>query len=139
VFGGPPECAQRLLCLAGLSDVYGITFGDVVTLDAGGPLTTRALLGGQIDVGLMLSTDPTIDEHGFVELEDDAGLQPAENVTPLLHTSVVERWGDDVVAVIDATSVRLTTAEIRNLNGAANRPHADVAAIASRWWSEVDS
>ena len=42
-------------------------------------------------------------------------------------------------APVNATSALLTTNEIRNLNGAANRPDADVAAIASHWWSEVGS
>ena len=139
VFGGPAECPQRPLCLVGLDERYGITFREVVTLDAGGALTVRALQGGQIDVGLMFSTDPTIDELGLVELADDAGLQPAENITPLVHASVIDQFGEGVVDVIDAISARLTTAEVRRLNAAANESGADVATIATQWWSEVTS
>ena len=139
VFGGPPECPQRLLCLTGLDEVYGVTFGEVVSLDAGGPLTVGALQGGQIDVGLMFSTDPTISELGLIELVDNAGLQPAENITPLVHSSVVDEWGDRFIDVVDAISARLTTAEVRNLNDAAGDAGADVAAIATNWWSEVTS
>jgi osmoprotectant transport system substrate-binding protein len=139
VFGGPPECAQRLLCLPGLEEVYGVTFGEAVSLDAGGPLTVSALQSGQIDVGLMFSTDPTIAELGLVELVDNAGLQPAENITPLVHSSVFDEWGDQLVDVVDAISARLTTAEVRNLNDAAGDAGADVAAIAANWWTEVTS
>jgi osmoprotectant transport system substrate-binding protein len=139
VFGGPAECPQRLLCLPGLDEVYGVTFGEVVSLDAGGPLTVSALQGGQIDVGLMFSTDPTIAELGLIELADTAGLQPAENITPLVHASVIDEWGDRLVDVVDAISARLTTADVRILNGAANQAGADVAAIATNWWSEVTS
>ncbi|MDQ3737605.1 MAG: hypothetical protein M3337_00365, partial [Actinomycetota bacterium] len=42
-FGGPPECASRRLCLLGLNDVYDVRFGELLTLDAGGPLTRQAL------------------------------------------------------------------------------------------------
>ncbi len=100
-FGGPAECATRRLCLVGLTDVYGVTFGDVLALDPGGPVTRQALRNGEIDVALLFTTDPAIEREGFVELTDDRGLQPAENVTPLIRSEVVERWGDDVVGVID--------------------------------------
>ena len=82
-FGGPAECASRALCLLGLSDEYGLTFEHVASLDAGGPLTRQALREGAIDIALLFTTDPAIDSEGFVQLEDDKGLQPAENVTPL--------------------------------------------------------
>ena len=87
----------------------------------------------------MFSTDPTIAELGLVELVDSAGLQPAENITPLVHSSVVDEWGDQLVDVVDAISARLTTAEVRNLNDAAGDAGADVAAIATDWWTEVTS
>jgi osmoprotectant transport system substrate-binding protein len=137
VFGGPPECPQRPLCLPGLADTYDVTFAEVVPLDAGGPLTVSALRNRQIDVGLMFSTDPAIDDPRLVELVDDAGLQPAENITPLVHTTLIEALGDEVIDTVDAISARLTTAEVRWLNGAASQAGADVAAIASQWWSEV--
>ena len=49
-FGGPPECFSRQLCLAGLVDTYGLKFHDVLTLDAGGPMTHQALNEGVVDV-----------------------------------------------------------------------------------------
>ena len=112
-FGGPPECRTRQLCLVGLQSTYGLKFRQVVTLDAGGPLTRRALKEGLVDVALMFTTDPAIETQRLVELDDDLGLQPAESITPLVRKEIVERWGPGVVDVINSMSARLTTSAVR--------------------------
>ena len=66
-----------------------------------GALTREALNRGQIDVGLLFSTDPNIQFDRLVVLEDDRALQPAENVTPLVRTEVVDQWGDVVVDQVE--------------------------------------
>lgn len=131
-FGGPPECPTRSLCLVGLEQRYGIDFGTVVALDAGGPMTRQALLDGGVDVALLFSSDPSLGPSGFLELVDDHRLQPAENITPLVRTEVVERWGDDLVTAVDAVSARLTEAELRQLNSQL-AAGTDPATVASRW------
>ena len=118
-FGGPPECPSRPLCLAGLERVYGLRFGEVVALDAGGPLTRQALQGGGVDVALLFTTDPAIARLGLVELADDRRLQPAENITPLARKEAVARHGGRLVDLIDAVSRSLTTDDVRELNGSA--------------------
>lgn len=133
VFGGPPECPTRPFCLEGLDRVYGITFGEVVSLDTGGPLTHQALDLGGIDVALLFTTDPRLDGTGLVELTDDLGLQPAENITPLVHRDVVARLGDRLVAVVNSTSAHLTTAALRDLNEQVASGEDDIAMIAARW------
>jgi hypothetical protein len=45
-FGGPPECPERIYCLLGLKQVYGLWFRVFIPLDAGGPLTLQALVAG---------------------------------------------------------------------------------------------
>ena len=138
-FGGPAECPGRRLCMAGLADVYGLRFDEFVALDAGGALTHQALRQGDVDVALLFTTDPLIAELDLVELADDRGLQPAENITPLVRTEIVDRWGDDVVSVIDAASAKLTTAAVRALNAAAGARDAEVGTVVARWWSDVSS
>jgi osmoprotectant transport system substrate-binding protein len=130
-FGGPPECPTRPLCLEGLEQRYGVHFGHVLTLDAGGPTTRQALDEGAIDVGLLFTTDPALATGDLVALEDDRGLQPAENVTPLVRTEVLDRWGEDVTATLDALSARLTTDVLRRLDAAAAK--ASPAAVARAW------
>jgi osmoprotectant transport system substrate-binding protein len=137
-FGGPAECPRRPLCLLGLQERYGLRFDEVLALDSGGAVTHQALRGGGVHVALLFTTDPDLDE--YVELADDEGLQPAENVTPLIRREVVERWGPGVIGVIDAVSRRLRTDTLRQLNAAdAVEPgSADVAAIVADWLTAED-
>ena len=96
---------------------YGLHFGRVLALDAGGPLTHQVLAAGEADVALLFSTDSQITDEGLVVLRDDRHLQPAENITPLIRRELVDRWGDDLTDLIDGVSRQLTTEELRRLNG----------------------
>ncbi|MFN2504069.1 MAG: ABC transporter substrate-binding protein [Acidimicrobiales bacterium] len=131
-FAGPPECSARPLCLVGLEQVYGIRFREVVSLDAGGPLTRQALRDGVVDMALLFTTDPAVGSEGLVELTDDRGLQPAENVTPLVRTDALDRSGPRLAELIDAVSRRLATDDLRNLNALVTGG-ADVTAVAADW------
>ena len=106
-FGGPPECPGRAYCLPGLKQAYGLRFKSFIPLDAGGPLTLQALTEGNVDVALLFSTDPSISARHLVVLADDRGLQPAENITPLVSRDVVARYGAGLVAALNAVSARL--------------------------------
>ena len=116
VFGGPPECPERPLCLPGLRSVYGLAFKEFRPLDTGGPVTVAALEGGEVDVGLLFTTDGHLATGQFVLLEDDRGLQPAENVVPVVRTAVVERHGATVVDALEAVSRQLLTQDLAELN-----------------------
>jgi osmoprotectant transport system substrate-binding protein len=133
VFGGPPECTRRPFCIPGLERSYGITFGQVFSnLDTGGPRTVSALAEGTVDVALLLTSDGAIDLNDFVLLEDDRDLQPAENVTPVIRTSVLDRFGPPLADTINAVSALLSTGELRTLNAEVARG-ATPEQIASRW------
>ncbi len=123
-FGGPPECPTRPLCLRGLRRTYGLRVKSFLPLDTGGPLTRQAVEQGQVDVALMFSTEPALVNAGLIALTDDRSLQPSENITPIVHGSVVRRFGDDFVRAVNRVSQALTTANLRALN-------AQVAAGAS--------
>ena len=132
-FGGPAECPSRPLCLVGLR-------GDMASRSERSLLWTlvdrstrrQALRDGAIDIALLFTTDPVIDSEGFVELRDDEGLQPPENVTPLVRAEVVDRWGTELVDLVDAVSEHITTEDLRELNGRVTRGEGDIASI-SRW------
>jgi osmoprotectant transport system substrate-binding protein len=134
-FGGPPECESRPYCLAGLEEVYGLSFGEVLTLDAGGPLTLQALERGDVDVALLFTTDPALNNEDLVQLDDDRELQPSENVTPLLRRELVDRFGPQLVARIDAVSEALDTEALRSLNQRVAGGE-DVASVARSWLRE---
>jgi osmoprotectant transport system substrate-binding protein len=132
-FAGPPECPQRPLCLPGLRDVYGLQFGRVRSLPSRAA-TVEALVDGDIDVGLLETTDARLGTTPVTLLADDLGLQPHENVVPLVRTTALRRWGDRLRATLDATSARLTTAELVRLNRAVEVDHLTPELAAARWW-----
>jgi osmoprotectant transport system substrate-binding protein len=133
VFGGPPECLRRPLCIPGLEQTYGIGFGTVFsTLDSGGPRTVSALAEGTIDVALLFTSDGSIDLNDFVLLEDDRRLQPAENVTPVVRADALDRFGPSLADTVNAVSARLSTGDLRTLNAEVARG-ATPEQIASRW------
>ena len=133
VFGGPPECPARPLCLQGLEDTYGIEFARFQPLDAGGPLTVAALVGGEVDVALLFQTDPRIDEHNLVVLEDDRGLQPAENILPVVREEVAARHGDSFADALNDVSEKLTTDRLRALNAAVIDAGRTAEEVADEW------
>ena len=112
--GGPPECPARPFCLTGLKRTYGILFDDFKPLDAGGPQTVKALKSDQVQVGLLFSTDPSIDANGFVPLIDDRHLQNAENLTPVIRADMVN---DEIRGALNGVSAALTTRNVTALVG----------------------
>jgi osmoprotectant transport system substrate-binding protein len=125
--GGPAECPTRPYCIPGLEEVYGIEFGGFEPLEYG-PATVQALKQEAVDVALLFSTDGTIGEEGLVVLEDDKGLQAADNITPLVNDEVLD---DDVTELLNSVSAALTTEIVTELNtrvGVDQEDPADVAA-----------
>lgn len=133
VFGGPPECTEREACLIGLTDVYGLSFAEFKPLDVGGALTVAALEGDEIQVALLFTSDGTIAAKGFVLLEDDKGLQPAENLTPVIRQDIIDEYGDDIVKTLNDISAEMTTAELSEMNRRIGIEGDDPETVASDW------
>jgi osmoprotectant transport system substrate-binding protein len=114
-FGGPPECAQRALCLRGLEDVYKLRFKRFEPMPSRS-VTAGALQTGEIDVGMIDTTDPNLAKSDLVQLADDKRLQPADNVVPVLRREVLDAYGPPLVRLVNAVSAQLTTRELTGLN-----------------------
>jgi osmoprotectant transport system substrate-binding protein len=105
VFGGPPECLERPLCLGDKEqELYGFKFKEVKKLDVGGPITSKALKDGTVQVGVLFTGSSVIDPS-FVLLKDDKGLQAADNPIALIRE---EKATDDVTRILDAVNEKLT-------------------------------
>lgn len=133
VLGGPPECPQRPFCLVGLQETYGLSFRSFMALDSGGRLTRNALAGGEIDVGLLFTTDGHVAAGELVLLADDRRLQPAENVVPVVRRQVVERYGERLATALDEVSAALTTEALARMNAEVGIERQDPAAVATAW------
>jgi osmoprotectant transport system substrate-binding protein len=133
VFGGPPECPGRPYCLPGLKHTYGLHFRKFVPLDAGGPLTLQALDAEDVDVALLFSTNPSIRTEKLVTLTDDRGLQPAENITPLVSRGVVAHYGPGLLAALNRVSARLYTGSLRAMDALVQLTGRDPRQVAGSW------
>jgi osmoprotectant transport system substrate-binding protein len=127
--GGPPECPTRPFCGKGLEDKYGITFKGFKALDAGGPLTKTALKGGDIDVGLLFTSDA----KGFVLLDDDKALQNADAVVPVVKADKV---ATEARTLMNDVSAKLTSGDLSDLNERVNVGKEDPDLVAESWLSQ---
>lgn len=132
-FGGPPTCPERVFCMIGLRDVYGLTFKDFKPLDTGGPITVAALESGQIDVALLFSSDAVITAKGLVSLEDDKHLQLADNVAPVIRSQVLSSAPEDLPLLLNSVSALLTTDELIELNWQVGVDRQDPKDAAGAW------
>jgi osmoprotectant transport system substrate-binding protein len=133
VFGGPPECPARPLCLDGLQDTYGLKFKEFRPLDAGGPMTVAALEGGEIDVGILFTTSPAIPIRRLTVLEDNRNLQPSENIVPVVREEVAEAHGMEFTGLVNSITERLTTDTLRRLNQRVELGGEAPDEVAHRW------
>ena len=112
-FGGPPECEDRPLCLGDTSQqLYGLKFSEVKKLDAGGPITVKALEDGDIDVGLLFTGSSVIPKDAVL-LTDDKHLQPADNPVFVLARS---KANAATLKTLNAVSAKLTTAAYNKMS-----------------------
>jgi osmoprotectant transport system substrate-binding protein len=128
--GGPAECSTRERCLPGLESTYSLHFADFLAF-GGSRLVRQALLDGIIDVGILFTTDGYLAGDDLVVLADDRGLQPVENVVPLVRTAALS--DPRAVAALDEVSAALTTAELRFLNWRVSVSGQAPAAEARGW------
>jgi osmoprotectant transport system substrate-binding protein len=132
VLGGPPECPQRPFCLPGLQDTYGLQFKDFKALDAGGPLTVEALKSGDIQVGLLFTSDPAIAVNNFVLLQDDKGLQLADNLVPVVSQSVLDEH-PGVADLLNGIMAKLSQDQLTALNKQVTVDGTSAADAAKAW------
>ena len=132
ILGGPPECPQRPFCLIGLQKTYGLQFNDFKPLDSGGPLTVTALESGDIDVGLLFTTDPNITLKNYTLLVDDKHLQLADNVAPVITSSYLSS-NPDIEQDLALVTVALTTSDLTDMNKQVGIDHKDAKVVAKAY------
>jgi osmoprotectant transport system substrate-binding protein len=134
VIGGPPELETRPSGIPGLKKVYGIEdFKEFKALDAGGPLTTSALNKGDIDVGRVFTTQGAIAENGWVLLEEDKPLEPAQNIVPIGRKDAMT---DQVTQALNALAPKITTEELTKLNKLVDVDKQDPEKVANDWLTQ---
>jgi osmoprotectant transport system substrate-binding protein len=112
---GSPECRQRVDCLAGLEDVYGLTFAKFVPVDIG--LRYEVLDKGDADLSILFTSDAQLaNSNKYTILEDDKGVFPAGNVLLVARQDTVDQAGPDFSDVVQRAQADLTLPVMQELN-----------------------
>ena len=113
---GSPECRQRIDCLAGLEELYGLKFKSFHPVDIS--LRYTVLEKGQADLSILFTTDPQLaaEKDKFVILEDDKEVFPAGNVIFVTKKSTAEKAGPDYEKTIVEVQKGLTLPVMQELD-----------------------
>lgn len=113
--GAPPDCEGRADCETGLTKVYGFDISQIVPLDFASAQVKDAVKSGEVQMGETGTTDGTLDDLGLTILEDDQGIQPAQNLTPAVNSAFLDDH-PDVADIFDQLSSALTTDDLAAMN-----------------------
>ncbi len=132
---GTPECRQRMDCLLGLEEIYGLDFKRFVPVS--GDQRHEVLQSGRADVSIVYTTDPQIKRNGEVLLEDDKGMFPPYNPTLLMKTATAEKAGPDLAKTIDLIQKPLTDDAMQELDARVDLDKKEPAAVATEYLQET--
>jgi glycine betaine/choline ABC-type transport system substrate-binding protein len=113
---GSPECRQRIDCLLGLEQLYGLKFKEFKPVDIG--LRYEVLDKGQADASILFTTDAQLSEdpEKYLLLEDDKGVLPAGNVLFVASEKAAKEAGPDFAKTIELVQQGLTLPVMQELN-----------------------
>jgi osmoprotectant transport system substrate-binding protein len=132
---GSPECRQRLDCLLGLQQVYGLKFKKFTPVD----IAQRhdVLTSGRADVSIVFTTDPQIQRENEVLLEDDKGMFPPYNSTLVMKQETADKAGADLAKTISLIQEQLTDENMQELNARVDLDKKDPAEVAKEYLTET--
>ena len=135
VLSGSPECRQRVDCLVGLQDVYGLQFKEFLPVDI--ELRYPVLDDGQADLSILFTSDANLaTSDKYTLLEDDQGIFPAGNVIFITDQQVVDEAGPDYQATIEQVQEGLTLEVMQELNSRVDIDKEEPAAVATQYLQE---
>jgi osmoprotectant transport system substrate-binding protein len=113
---GSPECRQRIDCLAGLEEYYGLKFRSFTPIDIG--LRYEVLDKGQADLSILFTTDAQlfVDPDKYTILEDDMRVLPAGNVIFVATQEAADEAGPDFGETIENVQQNLSLEVMQELN-----------------------
>ncbi|HSK55716.1 MAG TPA: ABC transporter substrate-binding protein [Jiangellales bacterium] len=131
VLAATEECPDRPFCQPGLEETYGIQVAGLEPLGFGTLQVKQAVADGDADLGLVASTDGTLEQFGLVVLEDDQGLQNADNLVPVVNAETAEDQA--VVDALNSLADVLTTEDLATLNAQVDEERQQPADVATAY------
>ncbi len=112
---GSPECRQRIDCLVGLEQNYGLEFAKFTPVDIG--LRYEVLDKGDADLSIVFTTDAQLFvSDDYTTLEDDQQLLPAGNVIFIASQEAADEAGPDFGETIEKVQSNLSLEVLQELN-----------------------
>jgi len=133
---GSPECRQRVDCLVGLEDGYGLKFKSFTPVDIG--LRYTVLDKGQADLSILFTTDAQLaaDKDKYVILADDKHIFPAGNVIFVTDQDVAKTAGPDYEKTITQVQSGLTINVMQELDARVDIDRQEPADVAKQYLKE---
>ncbi len=134
VLAATEECPERPFCQIGLEQTYGLDISKVEPLGFGSTQTKQAVQDGTAQLGLVGTTDGTLEQFGLVILEDDKGLQLADNLVPFVNATSA---ADPAIAeALNKLASVLTTADLAQLNLQVDGERREAAEVAEAYLTD---
>lgn len=133
---GSPECRQRVDCLVGLQDGYGLQFSQFKPVDIG--LRYDVLDGGQADLSILFTSDGQLANNDkYVLLADDKNVFPPGNPIFVARQQTVDEAGPDFQATIEEVQKGLTLEVVQELNARVDVDKEEPAAVATAYLKDA--
>jgi glycine betaine/choline ABC-type transport system substrate-binding protein len=128
---GTTECRQRIDCLLGLEENYGLEFKQFNPVDP--ELRYEVLDNGDADLSILFTTDGQLftDPDTYTILEDDQQLLPSGNVIVTATQEIVDEAGEDFGATIETVQENLTLEVMQELNARVSLDREDPGDVAA--------
>ena len=132
---GSPECRQRIDCLVGLEQNYGLEFQKFTPGDIG--LRYEVLDKNDADLSVLFTTDAQLFvSDDYTLLEDDKGVLPAGNILFVASEKAAQEAGPDFGETIELVQGSLTLEVMQELNARVDIDKEKPADVAADYLSE---
>jgi osmoprotectant transport system substrate-binding protein len=133
---GSPECRQRVDCLVGLEDGYGLKFKQFTPVDI--EQRYAVLDDGQADLSILFTLDGELSATDkYVILEDDQNVFPAAgNPAFVTDQATFDEAGPDYQETIELVQEGLTDEVMQELNARVDIDREEASAVATQYLQE---
>ena len=135
VFAGTPECKQRVDCLLGLQQIYGLKFKKFTPVDIAQRYKTAD--SGQAQLIEVFTTDGQLAGGKYVVLTDDKHIFPPYNATLVVKDSALKKAGPDLQKVVEQVQKGMTTEVMQELNSRVDIDKQEPKDVASEYLKET--
>jgi glycine betaine/choline ABC-type transport system substrate-binding protein len=127
VVNGFPACRQRIDCLLGVEQGYGLKFKKFLP----GENKFQILDNGDAGIAFVFTTDGPLSSGKYVVLDDDKSIFPPYNISFTMRDSVAKKLGASGQKVINDVQKYMTVPIMQELNARFSIDKEEAATIAA--------